>query len=161
MSAVTVIKDPENLVLTLQADYDVAAERAWGLWQDPRQLERWWGPPMYPATVEEHDLRPGGQVTYFMTGPTGDKPRGLWVVLEVDPPHRLLVDHLFADEFGRPTDAMPATRMKFGIADRPGGVTISIESRFPSLEAMEQLINMGMAQGQQQALEQMAGVLGT
>jgi hypothetical protein len=26
---------------------------------DPRQLERWWGPPTHPATFTKHDLAPG------------------------------------------------------------------------------------------------------
>ena len=58
------------------AEFDAPIERVWQLWADPRQLERWWGPPSHPATVERHDLTPGGDVTYFMTGPEGEKHRG-------------------------------------------------------------------------------------
>ena len=61
----------------------------WELWADPRQLERWWGPPTYPATVTSHDLRVGGRVEYHMTGPTGDQPHGYWEILDAQPPHRL------------------------------------------------------------------------
>ncbi len=60
MSVTSVVKDTERLTMTVTAEYDVSAERAWQLWADPRQLERWWGPPTYPATVVDHDLRPGG-----------------------------------------------------------------------------------------------------
>src|SRR5659263_474246 len=56
----------------------------------PDQLERWWGPPTYPATVVEHDLTPGGHVTYFMTGPEGERFHGWCRVLEVDPPLSLI-----------------------------------------------------------------------
>ena len=45
--------------------------RVWQLWADPRLLERWWGPPGFPATFEHHDLTPGGTITYFMSGPDG------------------------------------------------------------------------------------------
>ena len=31
-------------------------------------------PPSHPATVEEHDLTPGGEVTYVMTGPAATSP---------------------------------------------------------------------------------------
>jgi uncharacterized protein YndB with AHSA1/START domain len=64
MSVTSVRKDTEQLTMTVTAEYDVTADRAWQLWADPRQLERWWGPPTYPATVEKHDLTPGGQVSY-------------------------------------------------------------------------------------------------
>ena len=48
---VTVRKDPSSRTMTLEAEFDASPERVWQLWADPRQLERWWGPPTYPATV--------------------------------------------------------------------------------------------------------------
>jgi uncharacterized protein YndB with AHSA1/START domain len=160
MSVTNVVKDPERLTMTVTAEYDVPAERAWALWADPRQLERWWGPPTYPATVVDHDLRPGGTVTYFMTGPTGDQPRGFWTVLEVEPPRHLLVQDGFADDTGTPIDSMPSTRMRVQIADRePRGVTVTIESRFASAEALEQLLAMGMEEGLREALGQIDALL--
>jgi len=137
----------------------VTAERAWQLWADPRQLERWWGPPTYPATVVEHDLRAGGVVTYYMTGPEGDQPRGWWKVLEADPPRLLVVEDGFADDNGAPNDAMPTMVMRVEIADRAGGVAMTIATHFPSLEAMEQLVAMGMEEGLQQAMGQIDAIL--
>ena len=52
MSVVSVEKDVENLRLVLVAEFAAPIERVWQLWADPRQLERWWGPPSHPATVE-------------------------------------------------------------------------------------------------------------
>ena len=68
-------KDAEALTLTLVAEFDASVERVWQLWEDPRQLERWWGPPGYPATFTTHDLRAGGRVEYHMTTPQGEQPR--------------------------------------------------------------------------------------
>ena len=160
MSVTSVVKDPERFTMTVTAEYDVPAERAWQLWGDPRQLERWWGPPSYPATVVDHDLRAGGKVTYFMTGPEGDKPHGFWDVVEVEAPRRLVVQDGFADEQGSPIDAMPSTRMQVDISDRDGGgVVVTIASTFASLEAMEQLLAMGMEEGMLQAMGQIDGIL--
>ena len=58
MTVTSLDKDLDNLRLTLVADFDAPIERVWQLWADPRQLERWWGPPGYPATVKQHDLTP-------------------------------------------------------------------------------------------------------
>src|SRR5205823_14015217 len=77
------------LSMTVVADFAASPQRVWQLWADPRQLERWWGPPTNPATVTSHDLRPGGRVEYHIPGPSGDQPRGYWEVDEVQPPHRL------------------------------------------------------------------------
>jgi uncharacterized protein YndB with AHSA1/START domain len=159
MSVTSVRKDPQQLTMTVTADYDVTADRAWQLWADPRQLERWWGPPTYPATVEEHNLTPGGRVNYVMTGPEGDQARGWWNVLEVEAPRLLVVEDGFADETGAPNPAMPTMVMRVEITDRPGGVTMTIVSRFPSVEAMQQLIAMGMEEGLQQAMGQIDAIL--
>jgi uncharacterized protein YndB with AHSA1/START domain len=159
MSVTDVRKDPEQLTMTVTAEYDVPADRAWQLWADPRQLERWWGPPEYPATVEGHDLTAGGQVSYYMTGPEGDRYRGWWKVLEAEPPRLLVVEDGFADETGAPNNDMPTTLMRMEIIDRPGGVTMTIASRFPSLEAMEQLAAMGMEEGLKAAMAQIDGIL--
>jgi len=51
MTVTSVDKDLDDLTLTLTADFDAPIERVWELWADPRKLERWWGPPEYPATV--------------------------------------------------------------------------------------------------------------
>jgi uncharacterized protein YndB with AHSA1/START domain len=160
MTVTHVAKDTERLTMTMTAGYDVTAERAWQLWDDPRQLERWWGPPTYPATFVEHDLRPGARVTYFMTGPTGDQPRGFWDVLEVEAPRRLVVQDGFADETWTPLDAMPSNRMVLDIADREGGgVVMTVTATFASLETMKQLVAMGMEEGMTLAMGQIDAIL--
>jgi len=97
-----VTKDPETRTMTISARFDAPMARVWEVWSDPRQLERWWGPPTYPATVLEHDLTPGGMVAYAMTGPGGDRHRGWWRVRAVEPPRFLEFEDGFADEAGNP-----------------------------------------------------------
>jgi len=89
MSVTSIDKDLDSLTMTLVADFDAPAERVWELFADPRKLERWWGPPTHPATVKEHDLKAGGGVTYFMTGPEGDQHHGWWRISSVEPPKSL------------------------------------------------------------------------
>ena len=160
MTRTNVRKDPEALTMTVTAELDAPVERAWQLWADPRQLERWWGPPTYPATVVDHDLVGGGRVTYFMTGPDGERFHGWWEVRAVDPPHRIELLDGFADDNGAPKDDMPTTTMVVTLTERDGGGTLlAIESRFPSREAMEQLVAMGMDEGIVAAIGQIDAIL--
>jgi uncharacterized protein YndB with AHSA1/START domain len=160
MTFTSVRKDPEALTMTVSAELDATVERAWQLWADPRQLERWWGPPTYPATVVDHDLAPGGRVTYFMTGPEGDKYHGWWHILAVDAPRRLELKDGFADDSGAPNDALPTTTMVVTMTEREsGGTVMAIESHYPSLQAMEQLASMGMEEGMTAALGQIPAIL--
>jgi uncharacterized protein YndB with AHSA1/START domain len=159
MSVTSMTKDPEHLTMTVVAEYDVPAERAWQLWSDPRQLERWWGPPTYPATVVDHDLSPDGAVSYYMTSPEGEKFHGWWKVIEAAPPRLLVLQDGFADDSGAPAEGMPTTLMRMEIIDRAGGVTMTMTSTFPSLAAMEQLIAMGMEEGLREAMGQIDALL--
>ena len=160
MTITSVQKDPAALTMKITAELDVTVERAWQLWADPRQLERWWGPPTYPATFVDHDLEPGGRATYFMTGPDGDKAHGWWEILAVVPPNRLELKDGFADDSGTPNHAMPTTTTVVTLAARgDGGTLMAIETHFPSLEAMEQLVAMGMEEGMTAALGQIAAIL--
>ncbi len=160
MTVTDLRKDTQSLTMTLDAEFDASAERVWQLWADPRQLERWWGPPTYPATFTAHDLRPGGRAEYHMTGPEGDQPRGYWEVLEVDPPRSLVFRDGFANDDGTPNTELPETTARVAIEDIGGGRTrMTIESVFPSAEAMEQLLAMGMEQGLQQAVGQIDELL--
>jgi uncharacterized protein YndB with AHSA1/START domain len=160
VTVLNVVKNPEALTLNVTAEFDATPERVWQLWADPRQLERWWGPPTYPATVTAHDLRPGGRVNYYMTGPDGDQPRGLWEVVEVDPPRSLVFNDLFADDEGQPNPDIPGSTARVTIEAAGNGRTrMSIESKFPSPEAMEQMLGFGMEEGLKQAVGQIDAIL--
>ncbi len=160
MTVTAVRKDVQALTMTVDAEFDAPPERVWQLWADPRQLERWWGPPTYPATVTSHDLRPGGRVEYHMTGPEGDQPRGYWEVLESDPPRRLVFRDGFANADGSPNTDLPAGEARVTIAGLADGRTrMSIESIFPDAAAMEQVLAMGMEEGLTQAVGQIDAIL--
>lgn len=160
MTVTAVQKDPEALTMTLTAEFPTTPDRVWQLWADPRQLERWWGPPVYPATVTSHDLRVGGRVEYHMTGPTGDQPKGYWDVVEMDPPRRLTFRDGFANDDGSANTDLPGTESRITIEAIDAGRTrMSIQSIFPSAEAMEQLVAMGMEQGLTEAVGQIDSIL--
>ncbi len=160
MTVTAVHKDPQALTLTLTAEFDASVERVWQLWADPRQLERWWGPPHWPATFTAHDLAPGSHVEYHMTGPSGDQPHGYWDVIEVEPPRTLVFLDGFARADGTPDDTFPRNEGRVTIESIDGGRTrMSIESRFPSAAAMEQVLGMGMQEGLTQAVGQIDAIL--
>jgi uncharacterized protein YndB with AHSA1/START domain len=159
MTVKDMTKDPATLTMVVTAEFDAPVERVWQLFADPRQLERWWGPPTYPATVVDHDLVPGGTVRYLMTGPEGDKHGGWWRVLAVDAPRSLEIEDGFADDTGAPNPDMPVTTMRVVLSEEGAITKMVMTSTFPSSEAMEQLISMGVEEGLRAAMSQMDGIL--
>lgn len=160
MTVTDVRKDPESLTMTITAEYTAAPDRVWQLWDDPRQLERWWGPPGYPATVVQHHLSPGGEVEYYMTGPGGERFGGWWEVHIVEAPTLLRFVDGFADADGNRNDEMPTTTTEVRIiAIAEGGTRMTIHATFPSQQAMERLLEMGMDEGMLAAMGQIDKLL--
>ena len=104
---------------------------------------------MYPATFVDHDFKPGGETTYYMTSPEGEKFYGWWEVIAIDPVafKRELALELGATQALDP-DEVGALRVRhaFEAAGRPavleaayratarGGTTVAIGLPDPSLD---------------------------
>lgn len=159
MAVVSSVKDAEALTLTFVAEFDADVERVWQVWQDPRQLERWWGPPTWPATFERHEFTVGGQCAYYMTGPEGEKARGWWTITAIDAPHRLEFDDGFADEDGRPDPTMGTTRAVVKLEAAGAGTRMTTSTTFATLEQLEQMSAMGMEEGMRMAMGQIDDLL--
>ena len=147
MSVTSVEKDPRALTMTVTADLDATVERAWQLWADPRQFERWWGPPGYPVTVGDYELHAGGRITFVMAGTEGDRHDSVWEVIAADPPHRLELRDADVDDDGRPNDGNAMTAMVITIVERDGGTVMAIRTHFDSPAGMEQVLATGVEEG--------------
>lgn len=150
--------DRENRTLTFITYFEAPPERVWQVWEDPRQLERWWGPPTYPATFTRHEATAGGQSRYYMTSPDGDRSGGWWATTLVDPPNRYEFDDGFAGPDGEP-DGSGAAHAVVTLEASRTGTRMAIVTRFASDEQLEQLIAMGMQEGMGLALAQIDAVL--
>jgi uncharacterized protein YndB with AHSA1/START domain len=154
MPVTDVTPDLENRTLTITADFAAPVERVFAIYADPRQLERVWGPPTFPATVVEHDLAPGGRVNYLMTGPEGQKFHGCWLVDSVEAPKGFTFDDAFTDETFTVNPALPVSRNVFAFAPHDGGTRATYVSTYASAEALQQVLDMGVVEGASSAINQ-------
>ena len=159
MPVVSMNKDADALTLTMVAEYGAKPERVWQVWADPRQLERWWGPPTWPATFEQHEVKVGGESHYFMTGPDGEKARGWWRFTALDEPRSLDFEDGFSDDSGAPNPQMPTMRLHVDFEATGDGTRMTVTTYFNNAEEMEQLVKMGMVEGLEGAAGQIDAIL--
>lgn len=164
MTIASTTQNPEALTLTIVTQFAAPPTRVWQIWSDPRQLERWWGPPTWPATFEVHDLVVGGVSRYRMTetqgdGSAGEQSCGLWRILTVQKPELLEFEDAFADDAGQPNLEMPTMHARVTLTAVPDGTQMTITSTFVDLAQMEQLAEMGMVEGMTAALSQVDQIL--
>jgi len=161
MTITAVDKDLDQLTMRMTAEFAATPERVWKLWADARQLERWWGPPTWPATFTAHELTPGAHSAYHMTGPDGEAAHGWWEIVAVEPPRSIAFRDGFANDDGSPNTELPITEAEVTIEPIGDGSTtrMTMTSRFPSREAMQQVVEMGMEEGLRQAIGQIDALL--
>jgi len=154
MPVTDIRKNTENLSLTITADFAAPVERVWQIYADPRQLEKVWGPPEYPATFVDHDLSPGGRITYFMSGPEGEKYPGYWEVTAVDEPTSFSFSDGFADADFNPDPTLPVSVNVYTFTEHDGGTRATYVSTYESAEALEKVVDMGIIEGSSSAIGQ-------
>lgn len=159
MPVIDVQQDPENLTLTITADFAAPVARIWQIYADPRQLEKIWGPPSHPATVVDHDLTPGSRTTYFMTGPDGEKYAGYWQITAVDEPRSFSFVDGFADLDFNPEPGMPISRNVYTFATHNGGTRATYVSTFESAADLQKVLDMGVVEGTTSAVNQIDDLL--
>ena len=159
MPVTDVITDPDNLTLTIIADFAAPAERLWDGYADPRQLERFWGPPGWPATFTAFDHTVGGIAQYHLTGPRGERSSGRWEFTRIEEPTVFEVLDSFVDDAGEPIDGFSAMRMTIALTPTAEGTRMTGTSHFDSVEALEQVVSMGVIEGTKMAMSQLDVVL--
>ncbi len=155
MPVTSVTTDPENLTMTLVAQFPVPVERLWDAFTQPAQLERFWGPPGWPASFTHHNFTVGGTASYHMTSPSGEKAAGHWEFLAIDPPHSFEVTDAFIRDDGSINPDLPTMRMTFEFSQIAEGAELRNVTYFTSMEGLQQVVDMGAIEGATMAMNQL------
>jgi uncharacterized protein YndB with AHSA1/START domain len=159
MTVISTTKDAATLTLTVVAEFDATPGDVWEVWEDPRKLERWWGPPTFPATFTRHDFVVGGESRYFMTGPAGETPRGWWRIDAIEKPRRLEFANGLAGDDGEPAPGVEPMSGYVTFDDVGSSTRMTVLTHFVSVEQMETMLGMGMQEGMTQAIGQIDALL--
>ncbi len=73
-------------------------ELVFKVWTDPEHIAKWWGPNGFTNTIEQMDIRPGGEWRLIMHGPDGTDYKNKNVFVEVGP-SRIIYDHVSGPKF--------------------------------------------------------------
>lgn len=76
---------------------DAPREQVFRAFSQPDRLARWWGPDGFSSTFEKFDMRQGGAWSFVMHGPDGTDYPNENVFREIDPPSRVVIEHISDD----------------------------------------------------------------
>ena len=141
MPVTDIITDLDNRTLTILATFAAPVERVWGMYADPRQLQRFWGPPSWPA------------------GPDGERFAGWWRVTAVDEPLSFAFDDGFADADFNDVPDLPVSHNVYSF-ERDGDQTKArFVATYDSADDLQKVLDMGVEEGTRLALGQVDAYL--
>lgn len=83
----------KNEIITVRK-FSVPRRKLFEMWMNGKLLSRWWGPEGFSNHFHHYDPKPGGVWKYTMIGPDGTEYPNECRYLEVQPPERIVFDHL-------------------------------------------------------------------
>lgn len=151
--------DETTLTMTTVSDFPVSRERLWDAYADARQIEKFWGPPEWPATFTRHDFALGGRSEYHMTGPDGEISAGYWEVVAMDLGHSFEVVDGFREVGSGFSPDIEPMRVSYRFESVGSASRLTSVTYFPSAEVLAQMREMGMEEGTAMAMEQIEAVV--
>jgi uncharacterized protein YndB with AHSA1/START domain len=159
MSKTTFQRDERNARLTIERAFEVDAARVWRALTDPALLDRWWAPQPWQTQTIHMDFQVGGYWLYAMNGPDGEQHFGRMDYLEIDPGIRYKASDAFTDAEGTPNESLPRQDMELSLIATGTQTRIVTVVQYASIEDMNTILEMGMAEGITIAHDQLAALL--
>lgn len=148
---------PKNPPAESAADRVVATARVlaappaavFAAFANPDRVAQWWGPRGFTNTIEEFDFRPGGSWRLTMHAPDGTECHNRWVFREIEPPTRLVLDHL---------DSVHRFELAITLVPRGGGTRLAWRMTFASAAECARVRPLVTA-ANEETLDRLAGLL--
>src|ERR1700761_8161395 len=151
--------------MTITRIFDAPRELVWKAWTDPKYVMQWWGPKGFTSPVCKMDFRVGGKFLCCMRTPDG---QDFWNAGEYHEiiPHEKIVSSMYfsdsegnkveAEEYGIEHEAIEGAYDTTLFEDLGNGRT---KLTFIGNETMEEAVKSGQAEGWNQILDKLAGVI--
>ena len=145
-----VVRDKKKLKITRLIK--APKEMVFDAWIKPDHVKHWWGPNDFTNTINEMDVRPGGNWELVMHGPDGTDYRNKSVYVAIVPAARIVFDHVSG----------PKYRMEVTFEEQGRGTLLTIQMTFESEEQLDNVIKTFKAdEGLKQNVDRLESYLGT
>ena len=147
-SATVTLPTDEQILIT--REFDAPKELVYRAYTTPDLIKAWWTAKRGEATAAEVDLRVGGKWRYAMVTPDGFEVAFHGEYREVVPNERLVSTEVYE---GAPDPESNATLNTTTFTETDGRTTLTILVEAPSREVRDAIIESGMEDGLQDALD--------
>lgn len=124
------VEDASGRELRAVRTFDAPRDLVFRMWTEAEHIVNWWGPNGFTTTIEKMDVRVGGDWILTLHGPDGrDYPNHKRYV-EIDPPKRLVFEHI----------SEPHHRMTVDFHERGKKTEVAVHTVFTSPQEFDRMI---------------------
>lgn len=153
--------DFEKLTFQAKREFDAPIALVWRAYTEKELLDRWWAPKPWSTETISMDFRKDGKWVYDMVGPNGERNRGVQIFSEIVFEEYFSGIDAFVDQDGNINESMPVANWKNTFLETEKGTIVIVDARYPSRDALEFVIKMGMDKGVSMAHDNLSEVLET
>jgi uncharacterized protein YndB with AHSA1/START domain len=141
---------PTDEQILVKREVDAPSRLVYEAWTTPELVRRWWTARRGKATAAEIDLRVGGGWRYAMVTDDGTEVAFHGEYREIVPNERIVSTEVFE---GAPDAEANATVNTVTLEESDGRTTLTLLTACPSREVRDAIIETGMEDGLQDALD--------
>ena len=154
-----ITENPAQNQMIVSREFSGTPELVWRAWTEPELLARWWAPKPWKAMTKHMDFREGGYWLYCMQGPAGEQHWGRADYHKIELHDYFDAEDVFCDEEGNVNTDLPGSSWHVLFSATPTGTRVEVTTTFASVEAMRQLIEMGVKEGTKMAHDNLEALL--
>ncbi len=149
-SGKAVVTVPSDTEIVITRVFDVPRHLVYRAWTTPELIERWWSGLRGTVTSVEVDLRVGGRWRYVMKANAGFEVAFHGEYREIEPNERIVSTEVFE---GAPDPEANATENVITFDGDGEQTTLTTVVVCPSREVRDAIIDSGMEDGMQEAMD--------
>lgn len=154
-----IITDLEKFTFQARREFDAPLSLVWRAYTEPELLDQWWAPKPWKTETKSMDFKPGGKWIYEMVGPGGERHGAVQVFKTIVFEKYFEGIDAFADAEGNINESMPVSTWKNTFLPTETGIMVIVDAVYPTKEALETVIKMGMDVGLSMAHDNLSSLL--
>lgn len=150
-----VLKDIAAKTLKVERQFNAPIELVWRAYTEAELLTKWWAPAPWKAESKELNFQPGGRWLYCMVGPAGERHWGCMMYKSIEKHKHFDIQDAFCDENGNINTEFPTATARISFESSANGTIVKWDTIYPTSEALQQVLDMGMEQGLSMCIDQL------
>lgn len=151
--------DKEKNTITVKREFAAERPLIWECYTQSEMLDQWFAPEPFTTKTKSMDFREGGHWHYAMVDPDGKEYWGWTEYSKIQPIDFYETLDAFSDSEGNINKDLPSAEWHVQFTDKGENTLVVTTVQYDSLEALDQVINMGMKEGLTSTLERLDKLL--